>query len=126
MRQKGLRSLGKIALLLLNFALIYGLLRLIIEVSVKYNEAWIYYLGTAVYAVAFCALFIAFFVLNGFSFSKEMREADELPCKWTEERKADFLAKQPERKERARRLIYLILPLVLTFVVSFIELNWVG
>lgn len=123
---KGFAALGKIGLLILNFALIYGLLRLIIAISVKFNAAWIYYLGTIVYAAAFVALFLAFFVLNGFSFSKDMRSADELPEKWSDEKKADFLAKQPERKAKAKKLIYLILPLVLTVIMSYIELNFFG
>lgn len=122
-RERGLAALGKIGLLAVNFALIYGLLRLIIAISVKFNAAWIYYLGTIVYAAAFVALFLAYFVLNGFSFSKEMRSADELPEKWSDGKKADFLAKQPERKAKAKKLIYLILPLVLTVIISYIELN---
>lgn len=119
---KGKELIGKMGLLVLSFAVIYGLFRLIIYLSLYFEAAWIYYVGTSIYAAAGIAAIIAFFILNGYTFGKELRKADELPDKWTEEKKNEFMLKQPGNKKKARRLIYIILPLALTMAMSYIEL----
>lgn len=124
--KRGKSAAKKLAAVVLNFALIYGLLRLVIELSVRYNAAWIYYAGTIIFAAAFIALFIAFFILNGFTFGRELRSRDSLPESWDDRRRDEFMEKQPARKEKARQLIYFILPFVLTMILSFIELNFIG
>ena len=120
--KRGKSALVKIGLLILSFAVIYGLFRLILYLSLYFESAWIYYVGTTVYALGGIAAVVAFFVLNGYTFGREMRTADELPDKWTDERKAEFLEKQPENKKKAGRLIYVILSLALTMAMSYIEL----
>mgnify|MGYP003313792663 CR=1 FL=1 len=124
--RKGKEALGKIGLLILSFAAIFGLFRLIIFLSLYFEAAWIYYVGTTVYALAGVASIIAFFVLNGFSFGKELRTADDLPDGWDDERKTEFLENQPENKKKARKLIYIILPLAVTMAVSYVELFIIG
>ena len=123
---KARRSLKKIAVLLFNFALLYLLLRLIIELSARTGKLWIYYAGSLGYGLIAAGLFIAFFVLNGFTVDREPRTWDELPEDWSDERKQDFLDKQPERKERAKTLLYVLLPLIVVFLINFIELNFFG
>lgn len=119
---KGKDALKKIGLLILSFAVIFGLFRLILALSEQYRAPWLYYIGVTLYAVGGIAAFIAYFVLNGFSFSSEERTKEELPDKWTEDEKDAFLARQPENKRKAKKLIYIILPLILTAAVSYIEL----
>ena len=116
--------LKKIGMLFANFILFYFLFRLVIVLAERTQMVWIYYLTVIVYSLAIAGLFIAFFVLNGFKFGKEERTKDELPGKWTDEQKEEFIAKQPERKKKARFLILFILPLILTVCVSFIELHF--
>lgn len=36
----------------------------------------------------------------------------------------EFLGKQTENKQKARRLVYVILPMLLTLAVSYIELTF--
>ena len=55
-----------------------------------------------------------------------MKTADDLPNEWSEERRAVFLEKQPENKKKARKLIYIILPLAVTMAVSYVELFIIG
>ena len=124
--KKGKAALRKIGLLILNFAVIYGLFRVILALSVKYNAAWIYYVLTIVYGAAIVALFLAFFVLNGYKFSSGERTRDELPARWTDEKKDKFLAGQKKNGEKARNLILFIFPLVLTMIISYIELMFFG
>ncbi len=123
--RKGGGGLRKAGILLLNFALFYFLLRVIIVLSERTGQLWIYYAGTTAYAVFAAVCFVAFYVLNGFTFNREERTIDDLPEKWTSEKKMEFLGRQTENKEKARRLIYVILPLMVVFAVSYIELTFI-
>ncbi len=115
----------KIGLLLLNFALFYLLLQLIILLSERTGILAIYYVGTSLYGVAIAVSFVAFYVLNGFTFDRAERNIDELPENWSNDKKMEFLGKQSENKEKARSLIYIILPLLLTIAVSYIGLMFI-
>lgn len=119
-------GLKKLLILLLNFILFYALLRIIIALSMNTAQVWIYYLGTGIYAAACIGIFIYFFILNGYTFDNRDREYEELPAKWSEEKKADFMKKQPERRAKARRLMFVLMPLVVSILISFIELNFFG
>ena len=55
---------------------------------------------------------------------KAPRAWEDLPEKWSDEQKNDFLAKQPERKEKAKTLLYLLMPIAVTLLISYIELNF--
>lgn len=116
------RNLRKLGVLFVNFILIYALFRLLLELSERTRQLWIYYGTTLVYGAAAIVLFVAYFVLNGFSFNKEPRTWEELPEKWTDEQKKDFMENQPERKEKAKNLIYILMPLVVTLMISCLEL----
>lgn len=124
--EKGLAALKKIGLLIGNFAVIYGLFRLIIMLAAKFRAPWIYYTGTVIYALAFIVLFVAFFILNGHTFGSAPQDRDSLPESWTDEEKDAFLEKQPANRKKARALLLFIFPLVLTAAISFIELNILG
>ena len=124
--ERGKSALKKIGLLILSFAVIFGVFRLIISLSLYFEAAWIYYVGTALYALAGVASVVGFFVLNGFTFGRDMRTADDLPKTWSEEEKTDYLEKQSANRKKARKLLYVILPLVFTVAVSYVELNLIG
>lgn len=124
-QEKSRRTLRKLGVLLLNFALFYALLRLIIAASERFALPWIYYVGTTLYLLFGGGCFVAFYVLNGFTFNKEERTIDDLPENWTNDRKMEFLRKQPERKAKAKQLIYIILPMLVTLAVSYVELNFI-
>ena len=124
-QDKSGRTLRKLGVLLLNFALFYALLRLIITAAERFDSPWIYYIGTTLYLLFGGGCFVAFYVLNGFTFNKEERTIDDLPENWDSDRKMEFLRKQPERKAKAKQLIYVILPMQITLAVSYIELNFI-
>ena len=77
----GNKALRKLGILLLNFALFYALLRLVITLAERTGQLWIYYAGTVLYALFGAGCFVAFYVLNGFTFNREERTIDELPEK---------------------------------------------
>ena len=124
--EKGKKSLRKLGVLFINFALLYALLRLIITLAERFSQPMIYYVGTTIYLLFGGACFVAFFILNGFTFNKQERTIDELPEKWSSERKMEFLGKQTENKAKARQLLYIILPMVVSIFISYIELTFIN
>ena len=118
------KQLKKLGILFLNFVLLYGLLRLIITLAERTGQLWIYYAGTILYGATVVVLFVWFFVLNGFTLNRVEFLPEDLPDRWSEDRKADFLAKLPENRERAKRLMYVLLPLIVTLLISYIELSF--
>ncbi len=117
-------SLRKMGALFLNFILFYVLLRLIILLAGRTGIMAIYYIGSAAFMLGAAAVFIAFFCLNGFTINNVDRTWDDLPAKWSDEQKRDFLAKQPERRKKARRLMYILMPMVVTIFLNYIELTF--
>ncbi len=120
------KTLLKVLVLFLGIVLSYALLRGISEVSEYLMEPLVYYIGTTVYATAVGVLFVTFYVLNGYSFDNRDREIDELPARWSDEKKAEFMEKQPARRARAKKLLFVLLPMVVSILISIIELNFFG
>lgn len=120
--EKGREALKKLGVLFLNFVLFYALLRVIIALSESTGQMWIYYVGTTLYGLFGGAAFVAFYVLNGFTMDNKPRTIDELPDAWTDEKKADFMAKQPENRRKAKTMIYIVMPIVVSLAISYIEL----
>jgi len=120
--KKPQEKLRKLGLVFLNFVLFYVLLRLIILLAGRTGIMAIYYIGSTAYMLGAAAVFIAFFCLNGFTVNNVDRTWDDLPEQWTDDRKRDFLAKQPERRAKARSLMYILMPMVVTILISYIEL----
>jgi hypothetical protein len=65
-------------------------------------------------------------VLNGYTFDKKMLSREDLPVDWSEEEKTDFIKKQPEQKEKAKKLLLFLFPLIITFAISYVELYIFG
>lgn len=117
-------KLRKLGLVFLNFVLFYLLLRLIIMIAGRTGIMAVYYIGVTAYVLGAGATFVAFFCLNGYTVNNVDRTWDDLPAKWTDEKKRDFLAKQPERRRKARTLMYILMPMVITLLISYIELSF--
>ena len=66
-QEKSGSVLRKLGVLLINFALFYALLRLIITAAERFDSPWIYYIGTTLYLLFGGGCFVAFYVLNGFT-----------------------------------------------------------
>lgn len=123
--EKGREALKKLGLLLINFILFYALLRVIIALSESTGQMWIYYMGTTLYGLFGGGAFVAFYVLNGFTVDNKPRTINELPDAWTDEKKAEFMAKQPENRAKAKKLIYIVMPIVVSLAISYIELYFI-
>ena len=117
-------TLKKVALLFAGFVLTYALLRFIIYLADALGKPWIYYAGTALYGAAVVVLFIVFYILNGFTLGRTEYERDDLPAAWSDERKDEFLRRLPENRAKARSLMFILMPLVVTLLLSYIELSF--
>ena len=114
----------KVGYLFLNFILLFGLLRLIIKFAEVQNSPTIYYVGVSLYFTAAAALAILYYVWNGFTLQKELPPPDELPESWDPDRRQSYLVRLAKTKERAKKLLYVLFPLVLVIAFSYIEL-WI-
>ena len=117
-------TLKKVLLLFAGFVLTYALLRFIIYLADALDMPWIYYAGTALYGAAVVVLFAVFYVLNGFTLGRTEYGRDDLPDAWTDERKDEFLRRLPANRAKARSLMYILMPLVVTLLLSYIELSF--
>ena len=117
-------QLKKLGILFLNFLLLYGLLRLIITLAERTGHIWIYYAGTILYGATVIALFVAFFILNGYTLNRVEFLPEDLPDRWSEEQKQAWLARYPENRAKAKRLLFFLLPLIVTLFISYIELTF--
>ena len=120
----GKRALLRLAQLALNFCVCYGILKLIILASDRFMCLPIYYVGMTLFAVALGVLFVCYYVLNGFSFDNAERTADDLPDEWDDEQKAKYLSDLKVNRKKAKKLIYWILPMLVTVAVFYVEINF--
>lgn len=112
----------KLGILLINFILTYGLLRLIITLGERLENPYIYYVGSSVYMIALATLVILFFYWNGGTFDTKLPLPEDLPEEWNLKEKQDYLGRRKTDIARARKLLYVLLPLLITLGISYIEL----
>ncbi len=115
-------KLRKLGIVFINFILFYTLLRLIILLAERTGIVLIYYIGSAVYMIGAAAVFLTYFCLNGYTLNRREWTIDELPEKWSDEQKQRFMERQPKRKKKAQQLIYILMPVVVTLFINYIEL----
>ena len=118
----GKQTLRKPLVLFLNFIILYGLLRVIITLGEKLQSPVIYYIGSSVYMIGLAVLVILFFWWNGGTFDAKMPLPEDLPEEWSLTEKRDYLEKRKAGLAKARKLLYVLLPLLLTVGISYIEL----
>ena len=114
----------KVGYLFLNFILLFGLLRLIIKFAEVQNSPVLYYVGVSVYFTAAAALAVLYYVWNGFTLQKELPTPDDLPQSWDPARRQAYLVRLANTMEKARRLLYVLFPLIVVIAFSYVEL-WV-
>lgn len=112
----------KLGILLINFVLTYGLLRVIITLGERLENPYIYYVGSSVYMIALAALVILFFYWNGGTFDTKLPLPEELPEEWSLKEKQDYMERRKAGIARAKKLLYVLLPLLITLGISYIEL----
>lgn len=118
----GKQALRKLLVLFLNFIILYGLLRVIITMGERLQSPLIYYIGSSVYMIGLAVLVILFFYWNGGTFDTKLPLPEDLPEEWSLTEKRDYLEKRKAGMGKARKLLYVLLPLLITVGISYIEL----
>ena len=116
------KALRKLLVLFLNFIILYGLLRVVITLGERLQMPMIYYIGSSAYMIGLAVLVILFFWWNGGTFDTRLPLPEELPEEWSLTEKRDYLDKRRASIEKARKLLYVLLPLLVTIGISYIEL----
>ena len=116
------KALRKLLVLFLNFIILYGLLRVVITLGERLQMPVIYYIGSSAYMIGLAVLVILFFWWNGGTFDTKLPLPEELPEEWSLTEKRDYLDKRRAGIEKARKLLYVLLPLLVTIGISYIEL----
>ena len=108
----------KLALMLvLCFAVIFGIYQLMINLAVWLNEPMIQEMTLTVYSVALTVLFVIFVILNK-GISKDIPTKEVLPDEWSDEKKEKFIEGYVTGKQKARKLLLFIIPLILTLLID--------
>lgn len=115
-------ALRKLLILFLNFVLLYGLLRVIITLGERLQSPMIYYIGSSAYMIALGVLVVLIFWYNGGTFDMKLPQPEQLPEEWSLAEKRDYLDRRRTGREKAKKLLYVLLPLLLTVGISYIEL----
>ncbi len=116
------KTLRKLLLLFCNFVLLYGLLRIIITMGERLQSPMIYYIGSSAYMIALGVLVVLFFWWNGGTFDTKIPTMEELPAEWDFAEKKAFIEKKTTGRNKAIKLLYVLLPLLVTLGISYIEL----
>ncbi len=116
------KALRKLLVLFLNFIILYGLLRVVITLGERLQMPVIYYIGSSAYMIGLAVLVILFFWWNGGTFDTKLPLPEELPEEWSLTEKRAYLDKRRAGIEKARKLLYVLLPLLVTIGISYIEL----
>ena len=116
------KALRKLLVLFLNFIILYGLLRVIITLGERLQMPVIYYIGSSAYMIGLAVLVILFFYWNGGTFDTKLPLPEELPEEWSLTEKRDYLDRRRTGIEKAKKLLYVLLPLLVTIGISYIEL----
>ncbi len=107
------RVLKRLAVLAVNFILLFALYRIFLKLQ--------WPVGTYLYYVAAAGLFIAYFTINR-GLGKPVTDPQELPDEWTHKEKSDYIARVTAAHERAKKLLYVLMPLIAVLMIDIITL----
>ena len=110
MPKKKLRTL---IYLVLNFVIVFSVYQLLLRMQ------WTW--GMIVYLLAAAALTVGYFVMNR-GFGNPITDPAALPEAWSAAEKTEYIARVTACHERAKKLLYWLLPVVLTLMIDVIEL----
>lgn len=74
-----------------------------------------------VYMIIACGLFVAYVIINR-DISMDIPKEEQLPEEWSITQKLDFIAEVTEHRKRAKIILIILVPFVLTFLLDIITL----
>lgn len=114
-------TLKKVLIFTINFVWLLLVYKIILFLADRFNYM-IYYIGISVYLAAAAVLFCVFYAKRGFTLSVKPTSPDELPPEWSPVEKAEHLKAEAQRRTSSERLLYVLIPMVLTIIINYIEL----
>ena len=110
---KNKRKLRTLLLLALNFILLFAVYQLFLRAESM--------IGTYVYLIATAALTIAYYIINR-GFGSPITDASLLPDTWSYKEKCDYVETVKIRHEKAKKLLYWLLPLAVVLLIDFADI----
>ena len=107
---KNKRKLRTLLLLALNFILLFAVYQLFLRAESM--------IGTYVYMIATAALTVAYYIINR-GFGSPVTDASLLPESWSYKEKCDYVETVKIRHEKAKVLLYWLLPLAVVLLIDF-------
>lgn len=117
--EKSKKELGLLVLCCFIFMLIYFAAANIPVPMVSFAVTGLYMLGLAGFIVAY--------VVYNYAFTRKNITPEMLPDDWSQEKKAEYIQKGVDRAKKSRWMIFVIFPLIVTFIADLIYLFiWQG
>lgn len=107
--------------LLLYFVIVFGIYQLLLHLAVWLNEPVIQEITLIVYSSALTVLLVVFVILNK-GISNDLPTKEVLPSDWDEEKKESFIESYVKGKQKAKKLLLIIIPLIATLLIDMIYL----
>ncbi|MBR6682421.1 MAG: hypothetical protein IKL40_05510 [Clostridia bacterium] len=108
-------------MLVLCFAVVFGIYQLMLKLAVWLNEPVIQEITLSVYSGALTVLLVIFIIMNK-GISKDIPTKEVLPDEWDDEKKESFIESYVTGKQKARKLLLIIIPLIVTILIDMIYL----
>ena len=109
-KKKNLRIL---LYLVLNFFILFAVYQLFIRMESV--------VGTVLYLIAAAVLTVLYYIINR-GFGRPITDPGELPKEWNHKEKSEYIEKVTAAHERAKKLLYWLLPLIVVLGIDFINL----
>ncbi len=117
--KKSKKELGLLIACCLIFMLVYFAAANIPVPIISFAVTAIYMLGLAV--------FVVIYVVYNYAFTRKDLTEDMLPDDWSAEKKTAYVQKSKDRAKKSRWMIFIIFPLVVTFIADILYLFvWQG
>ena len=110
---KNKSKLRTLLLLALNFILLFAVYQLFLRAEST--------IGMYLYLGAVAVLAVAYYIVNR-GFGKPITDADTLPDSWSYKEKCDYVETVKIRHEKAKVLLYWLLPLAVVLLIDFADI----
>jgi len=107
------KKLRTLLLLILNFIILFAVYQVFLRLESL--------VGTALYLAAAAVLIVAYYIINR-GFGRPETDPDSLPKAWSPQKKCEYIDERKAAHERAKFLLYWLLPITVVLAVDFIGL----
>lgn len=116
------RNVRRLWMVVANTLILFALYRIAITAGERIESALPYKICTVVMAVALCALFCIYFVLNRGFGKKQTADLSLLPSDWSADKKQEYAKKEEKRASTASSLMLWIIPILIVLLLDFLDL----